>query len=203
MATAKITLIGMYQWMELNEKHLFQNLTTPTGLDKDKLVNSILMKGAEFEVLYADADFMQQMIGVWSDKWQHVMERWVKLTSVDYDPLENYDRHEDWTDSKIEHAVAADTAGQEGGGTTTNKRAAYDSSNFENHDQSDSGSSGYSSGVTNTVAAGNSKHGGRTHGNIGVMSSQNMYLQELEVLKINMYDAISDLFLSEMVVYTY
>ena len=50
MATAKLTLIGMYQYMNLIEDDLFLNLTVPSGIDKSKLVNTILMNGAEFEV---------------------------------------------------------------------------------------------------------------------------------------------------------
>ena len=111
MAKAKITLIGFYNYMQSVNDDLFSKLSTPTGIDKTILVNNILLKGGEFEVLYAEPYFMQNMIGVWSDKWQHTMERWINALSIDYNPLENYDRMEDWTDdsSKVASATQDET----------------------------------------------------------------------------------------------
>lgn len=111
MAKAKITLLGFYNYMQSVNDDLFSKLSTPTGIDKSILVNNILLKGGEFEVLYAEPYFMQNMIGVWSDKWQHTMERWINALSIDYNPLENYDRMEDWTDdsSKVASATEDET----------------------------------------------------------------------------------------------
>lgn len=101
MAIAKITLIGMYQWMNDQNDPLFKNLTVPVGMDKDKLINTILYHGAEFGVLYADPHFMQALIGVWSDRYYHTLNRWVRALEIEYDPLENYDRREEWYDSGL------------------------------------------------------------------------------------------------------
>lgn len=111
MSKAKITLIGFNYYMESVNDDLFKNLSVPAGIDKNLLINNILLKGGEFEVLYAEPYFMQQMIGVWSNKWQRTMERWIKALSIDYNPLENYDRMEDWTDdaSKVASAIHDET----------------------------------------------------------------------------------------------
>ena len=101
MAIAKITLIGMYQWMNDQNDPLFKNLSVPAGMDRDKLINTILYHGAEFGVLYADPYFMQSMIGVWSDRYAHTLDRWVRALEIEYDPLENYDRREEWYDSGL------------------------------------------------------------------------------------------------------
>ena len=112
MAKAKITLIGFDNYMKSVNDDLFKNLSTPTGIDKDLLINNILLKGGEFEVLYAEPYFLQNMIGVWSAKWQRTMERWINALSIDYNPLENYDRMEDWTDdaSRIANEAKSETA---------------------------------------------------------------------------------------------
>ena len=99
MATAKLTLIGLYKYGQLNNVDIFSGITVPSGLNKLKLTNTIMMSGAEFEVLYPNLTYFQFLVGIWSDKWQHTMERWVKLVSIDYNPLENYDRMEDWVDA--------------------------------------------------------------------------------------------------------
>ena len=111
MSLAKITLYGMFQWMQNSEDDLFSQLNLPTGMEASDLINTIMMHGAEFEVLYANPQYMQSMIGIWSNKWYHTFERWIKALAIDYDPLENYDRREQWTDagSKNRTASGSDT----------------------------------------------------------------------------------------------
>lgn len=203
MATAKITLFGMYKWMQLNDDDLFSGLTVPTGINKQTLINTILTNGGEFETLYADANFMKDMIGLWSDKWQRTMQKWYEALSIDYNPLENYDRMEEWSDNKLEHAVASDASNQSGSGNVTNQKSAYDGTGYQNHDKADSTSSGTNNATTNTVAQGSSTHGGRTHGNIGVTTSQQMLQAQLDVVRFNLYNEIADVFLMELCIYTY
>lgn len=201
--SAKITLIGMYKWMKLNDDDLFAGLTVPEGISKETLVNTILSKGGEFETLYADADFMKDIIGLWSNKWQRTMTRWMNALSIEYNPLENYDRKEDWADNKLENAVASDSSNQTGSGEVTGKKSAYDSADWENHDKTDSSTSGSSNATTNTLAQGSSAHSGRMHGNIGVTTSQQMLQSELDVARFNLYNELADLFLMELCIYTY
>lgn len=203
MATAKMTLIGMYKWMLLNDDDLFAGLDVPTGIDKQTLINTILTNGGEFETLYADADFMKDQIGLWSDKWQRTMEKWAEALAIEYNPLENYDRMEEWSDNKLEHAVASDASNQSGSGNVTNQKSAFDGNGYQNHDKADSTSSGTNNATTNTVAQGSSTHGGRTHGNIGVTTSQQMLQAQLDVVRFNIYNEIADVFLTELCIYTY
>lgn len=98
MSSAKITLFTFARWMNENGKDLFLNLTVPQGLQKSVLVDNILLRGGEFEVVYSDPDFMQYAIGSWSAKWQRTMQKWIEALSIDYNPLENYDRYENIQD---------------------------------------------------------------------------------------------------------
>ena len=215
MATAKITLIGFNNYYE----NLWDLLMVPSGIDKQLLINTILLKGGEFEVLYSNPEFMKNMIGVWSGKWMHTMERWVKVLSINYDPLENYDRREEWLDvnnrtgktDRNEKATGYDTSTSSGSGNTTNQRSAFNDSDYLPHDKSDSTSSGSNTsdsvtnayGTINENESGTNKRTGRAHGNIGVTTNQQMLEAELEVAKWNLYDEITDLFLSEFCIYTY
>lgn len=219
MAQSTITLIGFNNYMNSINDDLFSNLSVPTGIDKDLLINNILMRGGEFEVLYSDPYFMQNMIGVWSSKWQHTMERWVNALSIDYSPLENYDRMEDWVDNGTnsegithkENAIGNDYSNSSGDGTNTNTVSAYDAGTYQPHDQATSNTSGTNlsssltstdgtSDITRTNAA---LHSGRTHGNIGVTTSQQMLQSELDLYKWNLYDEIANLFLNELTIYVY
>ena len=229
MAHAKITLIGFNNYMNDIGDDLFKNLHAPTGIDRSLLINNILMLGGEYEVLWADPFFYQNMIGVWSDKWQHTMQKWYDAINAQFDPVENYDRMEEWTDknakvssgqtsettSRKENAFANDYSKSSGDGTTENTRSAYDSATYSPHDKSTSDTSGenISSGMTsaegnttNTMDANNvdnslGEHKGRIHGNIGVKTAQSMIIESLELYNWNLYDAIAELFIGEMLIY--
>ena len=107
MAAAKITLMGMYHY----DDTLFQNMVLPDGIDKDLIVQTLLLKGAEFEVLYADPDFMKQAIGIWSSKWFRTFSEWLRGTQATWNPIHNYDRFEEIKDDshkKFDSKTSAD-----------------------------------------------------------------------------------------------
>ena len=52
MSSAKITTVGFYQYMNAYNNDLFGLLNLPQGIDKDTLVNNIMLRGGEFEVVY-------------------------------------------------------------------------------------------------------------------------------------------------------
>lgn len=132
---AKITLWGMTQWMQEQQDDLFANLRTPAGMDASKLKDVILYHGAEFPVLYGDPNFMKQQIGIWSDKYEHTFERWVNALAIDYNPLENYDRKEEWNDTGSRLRSDARTSTGTDGRSEDQTR-----SSLQDHTTSDTGS---------------------------------------------------------------
>ena len=103
MSSAKITLIGM--WRYLNDMHsidpdsptLFDRLSFPEGIDPEIFKFNTLDRGGEFEVIYADPEILIEKVGFWSGKWYRTFDKWVKALAIEYAPLENYDRHEEET----------------------------------------------------------------------------------------------------------
>lgn len=191
MSSAKITLIGMAKWFESHQDSLFKNLTVPDGIDKDTLTDNIILRGAEFEVLYSNADFFQEAIGVWSKKMQRTFDKWVKALSVEYNPLENYDRIEDTTDKNSGTVKNTGTQG------ALSKISAFNSDTMADNESSER---------TDNLTQTNDltlKHDARIHGNIGVTTSQQMLQSELDIAKWNLYDQITYLFLTEFVIPIY
>lgn len=91
MASAKMTLIGMYNYRD----DIFNELVLPTGIDADLFKQSLLMKGGEFEVLYPDPDFLKYSIKIWSSKWFRTFSEWLRGTEQRWNPIYNYDRFEE------------------------------------------------------------------------------------------------------------
>ena len=204
MSAATMTLIGLYNW----DNTIFDKLNVPADLNKTTLVNNILLRSGEFEVMYADPDFMKDAIGMFSDTWQPTFERWVKALAIEYNPLENYDRKEDWSDTRNASDSGTSSSSTSGttSSTTTNKVSAYDAGDaLTTRDQAQTyGADGSSSsGSSSSSSHEGAKHDGRIHGNIGVTTSQMMLLSELDLGYWNVYEKITDLFLTNFVIPVY
>lgn len=196
MSAATLTLIGLYN----EDNTIFDLFTVPAEIDKETLINNILLRSGEFEVLYPDPEFMKASIGNFANAWQPTFERWVNALSLEYNPLENYDRKEDWTDTRNGHNSGT-TSGTTSN-TLTNKVSAYDAGDAlttRGQDVNYGADSSSSSGESHEGA----KHDGRIHGNIGVTTSQQMLLSELDLGYWNVYEKITDLFLTHFVIPVY
>lgn len=98
MAQSKITLIGMEQYLKPDHS-VFENMILPDGIDRDTLISSIILRCQEFELLYTDPEFMTAAVNVWSRKNYWTFDKWVKAINIEYEPLYNYDRTEEVTDT--------------------------------------------------------------------------------------------------------
>lgn len=196
---ATMTLIGMYNY----RPDLFDFLDFPEDIDKNTVRDTILLKSANFELLYPDPDFVKDSIKVWSAKWYRTFDRWQKALAIDYEPLENYDRREEWTDTGNGTSTVTGTTNDSANVTTEQKVSAYNSDTMRDNVETTTESSSESSiDNTNTSETSNVRTG-RAHGNIGVTTSQQMLEAELKIAKWNLYDHIADLFLSEYVIPVY
>nr|DAG49539.1 MAG TPA: hypothetical protein [Caudoviricetes sp.] len=107
---ANLTLCGIYSW----DNTIFEGLTVPATVERDALVNNILLECSELEVLYPDPDFLKIAIGSWASARQAAWKHYAKLEEVEYSPIENTDKYEDHTvtDSETESGTI-DESGQQ------------------------------------------------------------------------------------------
>lgn len=95
---ASLSLLGMYNW----DDSLFNTMAFPSGFDandKTLFVNNLVMECAELEVLYSDWDFLKFAIEIWSKKEVLTWERIYQASILHYNPIENYNRNEDVTET--------------------------------------------------------------------------------------------------------
>lgn len=145
MSWSKLTLIGMNNYIDSIGGDLFALLSLPEGIEKDILCNTILSRGGEFEVIYSDPEFMASQIGYWSRRCYRTFDKWITALNIEYDPLYNYDRYEEWSDNKSLDKNFSGSILQVGGATDTNnllqstntdiesvvKRSAMDSDEYQ------------------------------------------------------------------------
>lgn len=130
MSSANLTIMGMYNYVP----DLFDDLTFPTGIDKSTAVDEILLRSGEFEVLYSNPAFLKQAITHWGNKHYRTFEEWVRALAINFDPLYNYDRFEEYTDAKVSN-----------GSVQSNGKTNATANNMENDLSSGNDSRGTSS----------------------------------------------------------
>ncbi|MBO7735775.1 MAG: hypothetical protein J6S67_24620 [Methanobrevibacter sp.] len=200
---------------ELNRKDPAQSLTTKWAFDPDEevifsgstLLAAIINRAASFCVLYTDPDYFKLMSDAWWDKWESSFLAWFKTMQMEYNPIENYDRHEQWHDDIVDDNTVKQTGtvNTDANNTDTTTVSAYDSSSFSNKDK-----------VTSVIDSTDERdltdkidndrdldHEGRIHGNIGVVTSQKMVEDELKLRYNNLYNMVADVFIKELLIAVY
>lgn len=200
MATAKITLMGMFGYFDDMGDDLFSKLSLPEGMDKETFTDTLFLDYGERAVLYTNPDLFQRMIGTWSSKWALELARIAKTLTDDYEPLWNIDRYEEVEDTTND--TANETNESTTDATTENKTSAYNSSSYEpdSHVKFDSGTSDER---TNTFDRDYS-HKGHYYGNGGVTMSQQMAESEIKLReRYNLYHEACKLFADDLLLYIY
>lgn len=255
MREASVSLLGMHNY----DPTVLDLLVIPEELDRSNLINNLLAETAELEILYSNPTVLKNLIGVWSLKELPVWQKLYNTTTLEYNPIENYDRHEQesttgtgsrthsGTDTHTDTLTEGGTQGNSStysmrqGGTDTvtgerdtlHKVAGFNTpvgsstlveqsedietaSTTTNYGRTETGSGSDTTTFGKTESrTGSMQHGeaisdqnsgNRTlyvHGNVGVMSSQDMIKQEREVDEFNIVDYIIRSFMQRFCILVY
>lgn len=142
--TANISPMGLYNW----DNTIFDLLVIPEALDRDTLINNLLLETAELEVLYTSPVTFRYAVGQWSKKELDIWERLYATTQYEYDPIENYNRYEHEADSGTRSTV-------QGGTDTTGTTVSHTGSDTTTVNRTDGGSE--ASGKSGNSAEGGSE----------------------------------------------
>lgn len=91
-----LSIITMYNY----DPSIFDDLSLPAELDKDLVTDNIMLELGELELLYNDPNMMKFAISRWSSKELKKWEELYDTTVLDYNPIENYNRTDDFTDTE-------------------------------------------------------------------------------------------------------
>lgn len=184
---AKITLIGMSSYFAYQNASLWDDIILPNQINKETLVDTIILRCGEMETLYADADFFKTAVTAFFRKYNRTFTKWAEALEIEYNPLENYDRMEEWEDES------------QGTGNDKAQSDSYVSAYDSNTLQTD----GRNVSTSDTSMKNESTRKGRAHGNIGVTTSQQMLQSELDIAEWTIYNHIADIFTAELMVGIY
>ena len=194
---SSLSLRGMYEY----DRGLFTGINLPDEVDYVDFIYLLLTETEDLEVVYPDPTFMKDAIRFWGRLMRPSWEAMAKALYAKYNPIENYNREESWTDSgsRTDNLTEVNSGSMTGsgsvsettGGTTINSKRGYNSAGWiagEKDESTGSISNTTTDSTTNsntrtntgTVGTSNTRTG-NVHGNIGVTSSQQMITQEVEL----------------------
>ena len=200
MSSATLTLLGLYQYGLGQNVDMFEKLTFPEGIDKSLVVDNILHECGDYEVLYPDLEFMYSAVDMFAKKWQRTFEKWLAVLSEEYKPLANYDRIEEWSDSMSTSTSEFASTSTSDSSISSEAFSAYNSSQMRPNTSASEDVRNYGEQRNDKLDNSLSRHDGRIWGNIGVMTTQSILKEEMQVDKINIYDEIMILFAREFLI---
>ena len=207
---ATLSILGLYQY----SPDVFDLFKLPVGVSLDNVRDNILMELAELELLYPSGEFMKTAIGIWSTKQLPVWEKLYATTKLEYNPIHNYDRTEEWTEEETgnrnENRTQSQESNGESSGTVQNSGedtvksdvSAFNETSYTpkelqtttlGTENTSSGTAKQTTDITDDTEENSSRNNtrtGRAFGNIGVTTTQQMIEAERSVVKFNIVDYI-------------
>lgn len=226
---ARMTILAIESELNLKDKSLKDDWDLDnTNFDPDVMLAAIINKGATFEPLYSDPDYFYIMNRYFWLKWSRTFNEWFNAFDIEYNPLDNYDRHEESQDIIEDETSESSTSSRTSSNTTsldsttttaddtttTNDVSAYESSSYQPHDKSivdnDNTTTIDQDGTDNTTETGSGSlsntygrdltHTAHIWGNIGVTTSSAMLKEFLSIREWNCYEHIADIYCREMLI---
>ena len=162
---ATLSLLGLYSF----RGDILDDFKLPEGIDRDDFVEMLLFDTAELELLTPDPDIMKQLLGRWSNVRVNAWSKMLETEMIEYNPIHNYDRQEDWVDDGT------------GSSITDLSVAGFNDADMADRER------------TGTGTTTQSRHTARISGNIGVTTTQQMLESERESRKYStVYEIIGE-----------
>ncbi len=181
---AMLSILGLYKY----DNTIFNNLQLPDSVDKDTLINRLIFETAELECLMSSPSSFAYFIGAYSASRVDAWARMAETLAVEYNPVHNYDRYEEWEDSGSGNSSGS--VKNSGEDVSKLDRSAFNSDTYQPAEKNtvDYGAKQN----TSSSASNKNNHNGHMYGNIGVTTTQSMMNQELAIRANDIYKVIVD-----------
>lgn len=197
---------------------LFDGMVLPEGLDDEDgvvrglIIDDIILRHGDTPLFIPEPTVMKYYITSWSTKMLPVFTRMYAACMADYDPIENYNRIEDRSETTKD--TMGNTRTLNTNTATTGTNTTEDSVSAENvttfsPDTKSVQTPNLNEADTGTIGDSGNYNGSLTikstiHGNIGVTTSQQMLESELALVpKLDIIRIISDSWAAEFCLAVY
>lgn len=185
---SSLSILGMYNW----DNSLFQGMTVPYTVDKEALIYNILLKCAEFELIYPVPSVMKKAIEIWSISRKKYWDKIAEALNEQYRTTDNYHKHEE------EYIGSRGTNSYKNSGTGDNYTAAFNIDSMSPSTSNESTDKGEGE-TTNCV-----DRETETRGNAGFRTYQSIIKSEIDLRsRYSIEDIIINEFKTEFCILVY
>lgn len=216
--SARLTINGAL----MARPDMFAEAAFPDRLDRETLIDSIILECGNLGLFYTDPDYMTQAVKAWSRRRIRIWEEMLDTTEYEYNPIWNKDgvyresRHDTRNRSERGSSTGESTGKTDidyghtidNDETETTQVAGYNSEGWANRDKTTVDGTQKHSGTDTTNTKTNAKSDYSTgadesgdytlerveQGNIGVTTTQQMIKEQREVIDYDVYGIIADEF---------
>lgn len=206
---------------------IMDNFTVPDGIDRQLALDTIYQRCGLTPLYHPDPAWLKFYVGRWCSKNTKTWSELYKTTIQDYNPINNYDRTEETTDTRsVTRSLSEDTSSntKQNGNTRVTDTSSDNSEHTISADNSNSYEPEYkdvssrqdsqASKSSNRVNVKGDRavdetteetysHKLRAYGNIGVTTTQKMLEAQRTLVRYNVYNEIADSFKEEFCLYIY
>lgn len=195
------------------------------GVAKEDFIEHFLLSYGDLTPIYQSPSYFSRFVESVGNSLKWSIDHLWEITQLEYNPIENYDRQESWSDNGNgtfqKGKVTSNQTYKKGDVSTTYEKstdsthsvAAYNADTAQLSDKdvvSDSGSDSQTFGTDNTngtvengldSSTSATTHTGRIHGNIGITTSQQMMQAEIDLSKAyNFLDEVCKLYADRLLI---
>lgn len=208
-----VSYLGLYNY----DSTIFDDFALPNSIAsrKAEFVDEILSELGQLEALYPNAEVFKRILKAWSNTRLTEWQRVETALTAEYNPIHNYDRNEDYSDTNTEketgksNSTSSTESNANGTNENTESETAFNTESFKNRTKN-AGTDTASSTASATNESNNTvtretkvQHTAHLYGNIGVTTSQQMINEELAMRRGDLESYIIDDFKHRFCVMVY
>lgn len=145
---SRITLNGWLQY----DPTIFDGVILPEDYDRDALLAEIMSRSGELYTYHQVPYVLKENIRLWFSRNFLNFDRMMAALMAEYNPIENYDRHEDWTRTPnlTDEAKHTGSDSVEASGTDSTEASGSDTDTLSGNDTTTRGYNNYNESSTRT-----------------------------------------------------
>ncbi len=197
-----ISYLGLYNY----DSTIFDDFALPNSVAsrKAEFVDEIMSELGQLEALYPNAEVFKRILKAWSNTRLTEWQRVEAALTAEYNPIHNFDRNEDYTDTNTEketgnsNSTSSTESNANGTNENTEAETAFNTESFKNRTKTN-GTDTANSTASATNESSNTvnretkvQHTAHLYGNIGVTTSQQMINEELTMRRNDLESYIID-----------
>lgn len=183
----------------MNLKDPLSGIVLPSPLSSDLARSAIVVRCGLLTPVFGEPDVFRETVITWNATMKWTYEHLIAIYNAKYDPIENYDRYEEWNDKRENDRSGSDahsgTDREHEEREITTSAENISTYQPDNHSEDDRETNYGHKIERKDTGKESGERKGHIHGNIGVMTAAQMIQGDIDMIdRFDVYRWIADRF---------